>query len=85
VSNNTVSGCLYVDGVADGNCGFIDDEIPPDGNWAQATSSHHKGGVGFGNHTVQTFIFASLAAKSPTSTSTIESTSRNWQEEHTQP
>jgi len=57
LTGNAVGGCLYVDGVADGNCGFFDDEIPPDGSWAQATSSHHRGGVGLGNHTVQTIIF----------------------------
>ena len=56
VSGNIVSGCLYVDGGSDANCGFIDAEIPPDGSWAQATSSHHVSSVGFGNHTVQTFI-----------------------------
>lgn len=56
-SGNGVDGCLYVDGVGDGHCGLIDDEAPPDGSWAQATSSHHTSGVGLGNHTVQTFIF----------------------------
>lgn len=47
--------CLAVDGTLDNFCGFLDDKIPPDGSWVQATSSHNVSGVPVGTHTVQTF------------------------------
>jgi hypothetical protein len=52
---NITEGCLYVDGTADANCNFIENEAPPDGSWAQTSSSHATAGVPHGTHTVQTF------------------------------
>ena len=55
-AGNEAWGCLAVDGVLDPNCGFLDNKIPPDGGWVQATSSHLVSGVPAGTHTVQTFV-----------------------------
>ena len=55
-SGNDANECLFVDGTADRNCGYPDGEVPPDGSYAQITSSHHKSGLKVGKHTVQTFI-----------------------------
>jgi hypothetical protein len=56
-SGNLIDGCLYVDGVADSNCSFIEGETNPDGTWSQTSSSHATSGVLHGTHTVQTFGF----------------------------
>jgi hypothetical protein len=55
-AGNEAWGCLAVDGVLDPNCGFLDNKIPPDGGWVQATSSHLMSGIPIGTHTVQTFV-----------------------------
>jgi hypothetical protein len=86
ISGNLVSGCLYVDGASDGNCGFVDFEAPPDGNRApQATSSHHTSGVGLGNHTEQTVIQCNAGCEVAYFHVNYRVYKPNLQQEHTQP
>jgi len=55
-AGNEAWGCLLVDGNEDPNCGFLDNKIPPDGGWVQATSSHFVSRIPVGIHTVQTIV-----------------------------
>jgi hypothetical protein len=55
-TGNEAWGCLVVDGNVDPNCGFIDNKIPPDASWVQATSSHFISGISIGTHTIQTVV-----------------------------
>ena len=61
-SGNAAAICLVVDGVQTAGCPFEALEVPPDGSRIIGSLSQPLSGVAPGNHTVQTFAYASGGA-----------------------
>jgi len=61
-SLNSITICLYVDGVQTSGCAYETSETPPDGSHNHASTSQPLSGLAPGNHTVQTYFYSNEGA-----------------------